>query len=379
MIVVACGDGGASGTPGEGPTHEEAIAASDALVARWDDRLAFYAVIASFDLGYSAEQLIAHHEALRADGTIEGVSAAGSPLDLLSPLPDASATGVGGVVLAAPRRILAVAGEGLSPQNQYVDFIDASLGEVYDAGLAHLQEEAELQQSVVAMTILLGAAGYSAEQIVEALILDAWDIAGPCYVILDGPDLVTPSRLPSHLVDLNCPGVFADNTTTTSPSTTTTVGGSSDGSVDGNYRGTADLAFPSTPFFGILESTVDVAITQGSVAMTVDYTLGYTVRFINEDPVCDAVVRDVFSGSGTAEGETVEVVLAPASFEILSLEGPECGTGANWFSTARDDITAEWASQVGVTFHGTIASGVLTGTVAEEEGGDFLEITATRS
>ena len=116
---------------------------------------------------------------------------------------------------------------------------------------------------------------------------------------------------------------------------------------------------------------------QGVVAMTVEYTLGYTVRFFNDDPTCDALVRNVYSGSGTADGESVEVVLAPTDLEILSLEGSECDTGPNWETTARDDITAEWADQVPVTFRGAISNGVLTGAVGEE-GVDFLEISATK-
>jgi hypothetical protein len=375
LVIVACGDDDAAGTLAEGPTYEETIAASEALVARWDDRLAFYAVIASFDLGYSTEQVIAGHEGLSADGTIDGVVPVGPPLGLLSPLP-ASSGGAPGGVLAAPRRILAVAGDGLSPENQYIDFIDATLGEVFDAGMARLQEETDFQQSVVEMTILLGSAGYSPGQIVEALILGTWGIEGPCFVIVDGAHLVTPTRLASKFVDLVCPGVFNQPTTSTLTSTTTTAG-SSDGSVDGNYQGTVDLAFPSIPSFGLLEGTVDVEIDQGLVAMTVDYTIGYTVRFFNDDPTCDALVRYVFIGSGTADGETVQVELAPDELEILSLEGSECGTGPNWDTTARADITAEWAGQAPVTFRGTISNGVLSGGVGEE-GVDFLVISAAK-
>jgi hypothetical protein len=46
-------------------------------------------------------------------------------------------------------------------------------------------------------------------------------------------------------------------------------------------------------------------------------------------------------------------------------------------ASARDDITAEWASQVPVTIRRTISNGVFTGAVGEE-GVDFLVISAAK-
>lgn len=371
LLVAACGDDGSGGA--DGPTYEEALAAGETLVDRWDDRLAFYAVVAAFDRGYSAEQVIQHPADVAADGTIPGVDPDGPAAEVLSPI-TAGGAPPPGRVSAAPRRLVA-GPDGLSPQNQYINFIDATLGEVYDAGLAHLQQEADFQQSVVEMTILLGASGYSVEQIVEALILDSWDIdlATNCYVIVDGPDLVTPRRVHAKFVELLCPGVFTDDTTTTSSSTTTTAGaGSGDDDVDGHYLGTGDYSF-TLPNWEVLESAVDLEIDEGSVAMTLVYTLDYAVRYINDEPSCVALVRATFTGSGTVVGSSVEAVLDPISLEILNLEGSDCDVVYASGGTARDDIMAEFAAEGRSTFNGIISNGVLTGNF-----GGFFDVVATR-
>lgn len=380
LVAAACsgGEGGAAdSTTPQGPGVEEVAAAAEVLVGRWDDRLAFFVVMASLDAGYSVSQVVEHPADLAADGSIPGVDPVGPPLGMLSPLQggaDASGMGVGGVS-AAPRRLILAARAELDPQNQYVDFVDATLGEISDAFQARLAREREFEETIVEVTLVLGGSGYTAEQIVEAIITDSLDVVGPCWFVpgADGP--VIPQGTPIPLFETLCSPLFEPETTTTSTTTTSTTAPTDDpgaGGIDGTYVGTAVYAV-SLPGFEVVESRVEVVIEAGSVAMTIDYEFRYVPRSINEDPSCTAVVRDLWSGNGALVGFEVEALLDAVSRDILELEGSDCEVAYPSSGTARDEILADFAEFGQGGFSGTVDGGSLTGNF-----GDYLDITAAK-
>jgi hypothetical protein len=214
--------------------------AAAALVDQWgSDRDAFYVVAWSLDAGYSADQIIdaAPHGMIQADGTItdtEGapVEPVREPEGLLVAV-EVGASGMGVLAAAAgsvgglARRLLVddkprdaqVSGRGL-------------LSEVFDRGLdafhkkqAELQAQAEedaaaraelealaLEQVfwITRGTLELAARGYSAPQIIEAILLDQWaGLPGPssdCWYFLSASGVqVIPDYAPvDPLLELEC-------------------------------------------------------------------------------------------------------------------------------------------------------------------------------
>lgn len=238
LVLSACAGGGEGGLgflPDEEPSDlDVAAAALDTLVGRWDDRLAFFAVVAAFDAGYSADQVVAAADTLTADGTIPGIAPEGSPSGLLTPLPSGDAAALPDGV-AAPRRLVAAGTE--TPQDRFVAFVGSSLGEVFDNARGHLHAlaarerlagvVAELRDAgfvdyVVGLTILLRASGYRTEEIVEAITLGTFDAAvtsngGSCIVIPDDEGRPTrPTGIAAKWLEMLCPGVFTDDTGPTS-------------------------------------------------------------------------------------------------------------------------------------------------------------------
>lgn len=378
LLGASCGGNGGA-LPFDEPTEGETEAAIDALVARWGDQPSFYAVMASLDRGYSAEQVIKRADDLAADGTIPLVAPDGPGLAMLRPLPSSEGA-VSPRIAAAPRRLVA-GGDDLSPQNQFVDFVDASLGELFDSARAKLDREAAFEQEVVELTILLGASGYSVEQIVEALITDSWDITindalAPCYVIADGDDLVLPARVPLNFVNRLCPGVFTTTSTSTSSSSATSTTGAGlipgTGALDGVYEGSAQLLI-GIGEWEILSSEVRAVISGDDMELDLVYELYYHARYINETPSCTAVVRDSWHGLGFVVDGLVELNIAPVTREIVSLSGSDCDVAYS-DGTARDSIMAEFDAEASYAVLGSIGdSGVLTG-----EFGDFVSFTATK-
>jgi len=381
VFIGACGGNDGDGLPFAGPSVDpvEIAAAADLLVDRWGDDGAFFAIMASLDTGYTAAQIVDDAPTLTADGTIPREGPSGPSLDLLTPLDAGNASGTIAVhgIAAAPRRLFAAQGD--RPEDQYVDFVDTSLGEIFSTAQRHIGSlDGATIESVTEVTLLLAASGYSAEQIVEAYITDSLDFRGLCAVVTSGQGdaVVIPAGAPQIDAETFCPEILG--TTTTSTSTTTVAPGGSftpgDGELDGIYEGTADLLFEDIPgVFELTESSVAAVVAGDDLSLDIIYTLRYVKRYTNDDPTCTASVRDTWSGRGFVVGGLLEIEIAPVTREIVELSGSACDVVES-DGTARDSIMAEWAAEVPYAVFGSVnADGTLTG-----EFGDFLSFTANR-
>lgn len=234
VLLTACSGGGEGGLgflpESDDATLEQSAAAVEVLVERWGDEGAFFAVMASFDAGYDADQIVSHVADLTAGGTITGEDPAGPALGLAEPLPGGDAAAPPRSH-AAPRRLTAALGD--APRDGYVGFVDATFGEAFAAGEDHLRllkaraEFAEVLadlrdtgflEYVTGLTVLLRLSGYGAEEIVEAILLGTFDIAltsngGRCTVITgDDGATVAPTGITTPWMDTLCPGVFTGDT-----------------------------------------------------------------------------------------------------------------------------------------------------------------------
>lgn len=257
MIVSACGGSGTEGSTvvaiSEQPTNSAEVAA-EALVDQWgSDRDAFYVVVWSLDGGYSAEQIIgaAPGGLIRADGTIvdaDGtvVEADREPAGLLVRVAGEALDR--GVVVAAASPAGGWAARLLAderPQDAQVSNVGL-LSEAFDGGLAAWREnEARLRTQAEAtgaeltldnataitwITLGLGARGYSAEQILQALVLGNWDVyrsenLNYCWRIFSSKGM---EILPEHgtadlLLELECAAEAERRETNESSTTTTTA------------------------------------------------------------------------------------------------------------------------------------------------------------
>jgi hypothetical protein len=286
FLVVASGCGGSDG--GEASAGSDTVAsgvtpavAAEALVDRWgSDRDAFYVVVWSLDGGYSAAQIIdaAPADRIRADGTIvdaDGtvVEAEREPEGLLNRVAG-EALG-GGVVVAVGLPVeglaaLLLAAEG--PQDAEVNTVGL-LSEVFEGGLAAWREKEALRRAqaeatsedfdlddtagITWLTLGLGARGYSAEQILQALLLGNWEVfrsdsLNYCWRVFSskGDEILPEYETSDLLLELECAEeaerreaeeaeettAASSTTTTTTPATTTTTTTTTE----------APLAFPRT-------------------------------------------------------------------------------------------------------------------------------------
>lgn len=292
--------------------------------------------MASFDAGYSVVQIVEHAGQLEADGTLPGVDAEGAPLGLFSPL---ATEGAGASLLgmtAAPRRISTALLAGPIPVDQQVAFADALLGDLYDAGQSRLEAEdffgsgapEPLVEHVTEVTLLLAASGYSAEQIVEALITYTWVPGGSffkCPVILTTLDAATWRVVrPQAEPDFMCSamrGLLADDpTATTTTITTTTItttpppGGQTGGEIgayDGTYTGSVLLIDSATILAEVLDGVAEITITGGVVEIGVVATLKRLLDFDpgDDEPACVLIDQMTLSGAGTVSDGLVEATL----------------------------------------------------------------------
>lgn len=325
LVALGCGDDGSPSTAAGPPDPAAVTAAAVTLTDRWDDRLAFFAVVASFDHGYTVVQIVEGAAQLQADGQITGVEPAGAALGMLSPL-------TGGANLpgltAAPRRLPAVQFAGPIPVDQQVDFADEVLGEFYEAGQRRIEAEEVfgadgdelLVAGVTEATLQLAASGYSAEQILDALITGLWlppGAAGSCAFIPTSNDIETfqvvlpqnPDFLCHDLRGLVAGGFPRDDDTTTS-SRATPPGGQT-GSTDGTYAGPVLLIDSPQQITEILEGTAEITVTEGvaEVAVVVMFEQ-FGVDDPNDDePACLLIDQMVLSGTGTVVDGLLEVEL----------------------------------------------------------------------
>lgn len=236
LLVVVSGCGG--GDTEDGPAASDVAAsdtnpavAAEALVERWgSDRDAFYVVMWSLDGGYSATQIIDAAPAgrIRADGTIVDdagavVGAEREPEGLLIRVAG-EATG-GGIVMAAALPVAALLAAE-EPQDAEVTAV-GMLSEVFEGGLAAWQEKQALLRAqaeatsadfgvddtagITWLTLGLGARGYSAEQILEALLLGNWEVfrsdsLNYCWRVFSskGDEILPAYETSDLLLELEC-------------------------------------------------------------------------------------------------------------------------------------------------------------------------------
>lgn len=385
VAAVACSaDPLPLGGGGETDEIAPAEAAATVLEGRWGDRLGFYATMASLDAGYSGDQVIEHAGTVAADGSIPGVTPAFEPQGALSPTgpngePPPGAFGSPGGILGSGRRIPLLA-DGSTPRDQYVSDLGSWLSDGFDAWSsadsepddAPSEDELRLTENILVLTIMLGRVGYSAEQILEALILDGFRVTGPCVWVEGsaGPEL--PRFLPSRASDEDTgtldpfaevcrQAIFVDDGTTTSTtSTTTTTSGALPGGVDGLYLGTVQFNWANQDL-SLIESRVEIVVSGTAMQVSLEYTMRYPPRYVEGEAVCWLVIHDTWSGTGTITGTSFEAVIQAGSREILEREGAECGTGPNWKTDVADDVAAEMAAEPDWPFTGTLQDGTLTG------------------
>lgn len=389
LALGACGGDGGRPIFAAEPTPAAATAAALILTDRWGDRDAFFVSVASLDAGYGITQILDNAADISPDGTIPGIAPDGPPLDLLSPLVESVGAGTSFAVIGAPRLI--VAGGDTGPTDWYVAATDRTLGEIFSAGEQMLEAEAVfgeggedlLVAGVTEATLQLAASGYSADQILEALITGLWlpaGAAGSCAFIPTSRDIATfqvvpPEGVPGFLCqDLR--GLLATRSTDSDTTTTSraTVSSGVVGDVDGEYAGTAHLLFDEVPgIYEMTNSRVVATISGDDVHLEITYTLRYAKRMTNETPTCVATVRDSWAGDGFIVGGLLEIDIQPMGREILDLTGSSCDEVES-DGTARESIEAEFAAEVPYAVFGSAdGAGTLTG-----EFGDFLGFTATR-
>jgi len=101
----------------------------------------------------------------------------------------------------------------------------------------------------------------------------------------------------------------------------------------------------------IKESSVVIAVREGTADMTVDVTFeAIWVQWEEGDEPCVSTDRIVISGTGPASTTTIEIQFDEASYETLEISGCNRSTDP----TDEDDEAS--------SFTGTISGGVITGT-----------------
>jgi hypothetical protein len=247
LVVSACGAGGGD-NPFAGasePIDPTVAGAADVLVERWGAEGAFFVTLVAFDLGYSAEQVIAGVAGMGADGTIPDVDPAGPPLGMLSETGlDGQGPPSAAPVITAPVAVGVVAygPDDATPQDTYVVDVGSWASELWEAGQDSLRTELTMTDVVLG----LAAQGYSLDQIVEALVAGEWELltAGDnaCFIIIDaaGP-WVAPDADPIAGLNASCAVVSESG-----PPDVVDEGSddpTTEGSTDGTrvYRGTAEF------------------------------------------------------------------------------------------------------------------------------------------
>jgi len=173
---------------------DQVAAAADTIEAQWGAVDGFAVMMIAVDNGYTSAQII-ENPALGANGTIESVEPANEAAGLITVEPaeadgsDEQSMGAD-IQLVSLRRDSAPAG---SPAESYVSFIDATLGEIYDAGqaqISQLDEEEAFEEQVAYLSLILLNRGYSQEQIIESMVLGTIDFGflpqlTGCFEIVD--------------------------------------------------------------------------------------------------------------------------------------------------------------------------------------------------
>lgn len=199
-LVAACGgndetDSGSDiGRPASVVDADQISVAVDAIEAEWGAADGFAVTIIAVDNGYTVAQIV-ESPLIDAVGMIEGVEPDGEPAGLIeveSAGSDEQSLGAG-IELVGLRR---EAFPAEPPTAIYIAFIDATIGDVYDAGqaqLAQLKAQEELDEQfdddVAFAALALLDRGYSLEQIIESMVFGTIDL-GPLPWCLEISDQV---------------------------------------------------------------------------------------------------------------------------------------------------------------------------------------------
>lgn len=361
-LLLAASGCGTSSEPAESSAGDattistETALAAEALVDQWgSDRDAFYVVAWSLDGGYSAGQVIdaAPEGLIRADGTIADAGGAvvapeHEPAGLLVAV-EGEASGSGVVVAAAlPARGLVMR---LLADDRPRDAEVTSVGllsETFDGGLtafeqklAELRAQAERADATAAawqemeeqnseaitwVSLGLGARGYSARQILEAILLAQWDVRRNanrnwCWRVFSskGKEILPEYGAADPLLELECAldELEAAESSTTSSTTSTTT---STTSTTTTTTSEAPLTFPRT-YSGTGKHTFSTSVYNGS-CVTEGHQLEVTLLADGTVTVTWVTWGQSYSGSSAPVGEkgTIEC-LEPTDPVTIALEG----------------------------------------------------------
>ena len=145
-------------------------------------------------------------------------------------------------------------------------------------------------------------------------------------------------------------------TTTSSTTTTfTTTEVDLDGIKNGLYIGEVyTAAQPQVPVWEILESTVELEITDDGIAATVEYVQRYSPRHTETEVTCMATFRVTYFGQGLVTNP-LSLVLEPVEHEIIALEGSDCG------ASVEEELLAFFATER--TLAGSFSDGLFDGNI----------------
>jgi hypothetical protein len=380
LTLAACGQDTAiestSSTTPAGSVADRLVAATERIVDDWGDREGFARLLLAVDAGYSLTQIVSH-PSLTEHGTVEGADPDGEPLGLLED-PPASTSGraptpvfLAMVVAQAP---------SWSAAETYVGFIDDTVGDLFDAAHEHIrtareaeQEELEWEQAVTTVTAALLARGYSAEQVIEALILDdAKGITGlggisrrptACYTISTDPPTVPPG---SDLLEGECApissGVAPSTTTVASTTTTVPPGTQPEGGGD-HYVGSVDAAGTGADPSLVVDNRVDLIAGEDMTGLIVLLGNATIEGFEDSEGFCFYLRVDLEPGAVPAIGEGTYAGSAQA-------------VGGLGETTCVDGPPTEGLTSTPVSVEALVSDGTLTGSVGNA-GEEPITFTAT--
>ena len=268
--VAACGSGSGDDAAEEtavgidaASQEEEAAARVNAsvetLVARWGGEGAFFAVVRANDLGYRTQQVVDTADTIAADGTIPGVSPEGDPLGMLTELPGGEQQSMAPIAMPVAAAGPADAAGDDTPQNAYIGFVDHTMAEMFTAGQEAVNRleasdmaNANLELGVIITVQKLGMQGYSAPQIMEAILLfdrevvEGSSLESNCRIaIRSGDGWLRPAFPPAR--EVGCIPVGIEDPDGEADPTSETTGADQTGSVapagdlEAGYRFTAVL------------------------------------------------------------------------------------------------------------------------------------------
>jgi hypothetical protein len=416
LVVPGVSSCGSDGTESGGDATEtpvavedlvspDALAVAEAIVAELEPEPAMVAVGYALDRGYTAPQIIdaAMARILGVDGTIDGIAPELVSWGLFADLPVGGPAGLrsgprGGALISmtapepmpfAPIR----AADWLSGLSTEFDAVVSgrrtvsapSAGRITTEPRSPEDEPREMATIMIGAVVELSALGYSAEQIITGILLGEMSVSvvgsgsGPigCWQLIDSADgsVIRPSSPPLEGAlqgTTTCRAALDDmaraetsgTTTPTRSDSTTAPPAAPTGDTDGLYVGTFELVSQPWGDFDLTASRVELALVGQSVSVMVDFTLRAGVRSINDNTVCAATVRRVFSGTGSMAA-SIDVPVSPELQEIIALEGPGCGISDDWETTAQADLEADFAEEEVLSLVGQFRDGTFTGNFTE--------------